>query len=359
MKKLLHVTLSFLKKFSIIILLNYGFGFSETDQTTAPLGQFFDPDNAENINKVQSGAQTAKDAKKGKDLVSQGKYKDLAADLFLKYQNSKVGLMTLIRKVQQKTSDVIQKASERVDKWRTTVPKIKSYTQKTIRYTDDTYNFAKTFEMSDLWDIDRNFSKEMEWRLKQGRRLGLSIWDFLISRIQRDDFLKGIEKILYPDYTVELNKSALHGFQYDDKPSESEKVPIFIIHECLDVLNTVQQMAEAELSPSELSPTLTKEQFDTHRIREALFDPKSGYTDQVALRQDILNKQYELSTRLSIVQDKIARLEILWGKLAVQRLESKERNTSAIAGEINKLTGVELNPDAWLLEKFGLKDQTP
>jgi len=124
-------------------------------------------------------------------------------------------------------------------------------------------------------------------------------------------------------------------------------------------LNSVQQMAEAELSPSESAPTLSEEQFDTHRIREALFDPKSGYTDQVGLRQDILNKQYEISLRRSIVQDKIARLEILWGKLAVQKLEAKERNTAAVAGEIKQLSGIGFDPDAWLMEQFGLKDVVP
>ncbi len=332
---------------------------AETDQTAAPLGTFFDPDNLENIGKVQAGAQAAQDAKKGKDLIGKGNYKDLVLEQFQKYQNSKVGLMNLIRKVQKKTFDVIQMASERVDKWRTTVPKLRAYTRRTLRYADDTYDFAKSFEMSDLWDIDRDFSKEMEWRLKQGRRLGLSILDFLSSRVQRDEFLQGLEKILFPDYSAELDKSALHGFRYEDHPSESEKVPIFIIHECLDVLNTVQQMAEAELSPSEAVPTMSQEAFDTHRIRQALFDPKSGYTDQVSLRQDILNKQYEVSLRRSIVQDKMARLEILWGKLAMQKLESKERNTAAVAGEIKQLTGIGFDPDAWIMSRFGLEDKKP
>ncbi len=202
----------------VLVCLAIHLGFAETDQTAAPLGKFFDPDNLENIGTVQTGAQAAKDAKKGKELLAKGNYKDMVLEQFEKYQNSKVGLMSLIRKVQQKTFDVIQKASERVDKWRTAVPKLRSYTRKTLRYADDSYDFAKTFEMSDLWDIDRNFSKEMEWRIKNGRRLGLSIWDFLVSRVQRDDFLKGLEGILFPDYPAELGKSALNGFQYDDQP---------------------------------------------------------------------------------------------------------------------------------------------
>ena len=201
------------------------FGLAETDQTAAPVGKFFDPDNLENIGKVQSGAQTAHDGMQAKKLYDQGKYKDMLQNAFLKYQNSKVGLMTLLSKIQKKVSAVLEKASERVDKWRTTVPKIRSYAQKTQRYMDDSYDFAKTFELSDLWDIDRNFSKEMEWRLSQGRRLGLSIWDFLISRIERKGFLEGIENILFPDYTEQLNRSALGGFVYEDEPSASEKVP--------------------------------------------------------------------------------------------------------------------------------------
>jgi hypothetical protein len=331
--------------------------WAETDQTTAPLGEFFDPDNLENIGKVQSGAQTARDAKRGKDLASQGKYKDLLQEQFLKYQNSKVGLMNIIRKVQQKTHAVISKVSQRVDKWRTTVPKLRAYTRKTLRYADDSYDFARTFEMSDLWDIDRDFSREMEWRLRQGRRLGLSIWDFLVSRIDRKGFLESLERILFPDYVDQLGRSGLYGFHYDDRPSEAEKVPLLVLHESLDVLATAQQMAEAQLSPSEAAPDLSRQAFDNRRLREALFDSKSGYVDQVALRQDILNKQYEITVKRSLVRDKVARLELLWGRLAANRLEAKERTTAAVATEIRALTGVELNPEAWILERFGLEDK--
>lgn len=345
----------------IFLLVLMGFlaraAFAETDQTTAPLGEFFDPDNVESINNVQSGAQAAKDAKKGKDLVSQGKYKDLLQEQFLKYQNSKVGLMNLIHKIQKKTNAVISKASEKVDKWRTTVPKLKAYTRKTLRYADDSYDFARTFEMSDLWDIDRDFSKEMEWRIRNGRRLGLSIWDFLVSRIDRKGFLEGVEKILFPDYMEIKGRSGLFGFHYDDRPSEAERVPLLVLHESLDVLATAQLMAESQLSPSESAPDLSRQQFENHRIREALFDARSGYTDQVALRQDIMNKQYEIAVQRSLVKDKIARLDILWGKLAAQKLENKERTTTAVANEIKALSGVELNPEAWILDRFGLEDK--
>jgi hypothetical protein len=331
----------------------------ETDQTTAPLGKFLDPDNLEAINKAQTGAQTTREAMQQKKLYDQGKYKDMAQAAFQKYQNSKVGLMATLRKVQQKTSAVLAKASQRVDKWRTTVPKIRAYARKTLRYADDSYDFAKTFEMSDLWDIDRDFSREMEWRIKHGRRLGLSIWDFLVARIERKDFLKGIEDILFPDYVKELNRHAMKGFNYTDEPSESEKVPLLVLQESLDVLGTVQQMAEAELSPSDEVPGLSRAQFLDHRIREALFDAKSGYTDQVSIRQDILNRQYEIATRRSLVRDRIARLDILWGKLAAGNLEAKERTTKVIADEIGKLSGVRIDPDAWIYSRFGLEDGMP
>ena len=333
--------------------------FAETDQTAAPIGEFFDPDNLENIGKVQSGAEAPRDAKRAKDLAGQGKYKDMALEQFQKYQNSKVGLMTLIRKIQKKTHAVISKASERVDKWRTTVPKIRSYSRRTLRYADGSYDFARTFEMSDLWDIDRDFSREMEWRLRQGRRLGLSIWDFLVSRVNREDFLKGIEGILFPDYVAVLNRSAVGGFHYVDEPSESEKVPLLVLHESLDVLNAVQRMAESQLSPSDAAPGLSRQQFDNHRIREALFDSRSGYTDQAALLQDIRNKQYEIAVQRSIVRDHMARLDVFWGRLAAQKLEAKERATAAIAGEVGTLSGVELDPAAWILERFGLEDRAP
>jgi hypothetical protein len=359
MKRLLtHVRIRIIATV-ILPLLLLGLANSETDQTTAPVGKFFDPDNLEAVNKAQTGAQTTREAMQAKKLYDAGKYKDMLQNAFQKYQNSKVGLMATLRKVQQKTSAVISKAQQRVDKWRTTVPKLRSYARQTLRFADDSYDFAKTFEMSDLWDIDRDFSRELEWRIQNGRRLGFSIWDYLVARIDRKDFLQGIEGILFPDYTQELNRHALKGFVYEDAPSESDKVPILALQESLDVLASVQQMAEVELSPSEDAPAMSQAQFLDHRLSQALFDPKSGYTDQAAVRQDILNRQYEIATKRSLLRDRSARLDLLWGKLAAQKLEAKERTTKVLADEIGKLSGVKIDPDAWIYSRFGLEDGKP
>ena len=330
----------------------------EVDQTTAPIGEFMDPDNLENISKVQGAAATAKDAKRGTDLVKEGKYKDMVTDQFSKYQNSKVGLMNIIRNVQKKAYKVITLVSNRVDKWRTTVPKIRSYTQRTLQYADDSFNFAQTFEMSDIWDIDREFSKEFEYRVKRGTRLGTSIWDFLLSRIDNRDFLAGLEQILFPDYQAEIGKSALAGFHYDDNPSKMEKVPIFVINECLNTMGVVKQISESQLSPHPDAPALTRQQYDNRRIRQALTSAASGHTDQIALRNDILNKQYETATQRAILKDKLAYLEILWGQVAAQKIERKELQTAAAARELSTLVHLELNPDTWTFEKFGL-EETP
>jgi len=331
----------------------------EVDQTSAPLGQFFDPDNLDNINKLQGAASAAKDTKKGVELAKDGKYKDVAVDAFSKYQNSKVGLMNIIQNYQKKASKIINLVSERVDKWRTTVPKIRAYAQKTLQYADDSFNFAKTFEMSDLWDIDRDFSKEMEYRLKKGQILGTSIFDFLMSRVESKPFLEGLERILNPDYQETLSKSALRGFHYDDVPSKMEKVPIFVLNECMNTMGVVKQITEGQYAPAKDAPALTQQQYDNKRIREALFDPGSGYTDQISLRQDILNKQYEIATQRAILKDKIAYLEILWGQVAAQKIEQKELMTAAATREIEHLANLDLNPDTWVFDKFGLAEPKP
>ncbi|MDQ3003696.1 MAG: hypothetical protein M3Y08_20860 [Fibrobacterota bacterium] len=351
---------SLLAYFAVALVLCLRLPYAqEVDQTSAPLGQFFDPENLDNINTLQSGASAAKDTKKGADRIKSGKYKDAATDAFSKYQNSKVGLMNIIRNYQKKAYKIINLVSARVDKWRTTVPKIRSYTQRTIQYADDSFNFAKTFEMSDLWDIDRNFSKEMEYRAKKGQVLGTSIYDFLVTRVESKPFLEGLENILFPDYTVKINKSALRGFHYTDAPSKMEKVPIFIINECLNTMGIVKAITESQLSPSPEAPALSKQQYDNKRIRDILFSPATGYTDQIALKQDIMNKQYEIATQRAILKDKIAYLELLWGQIAAQKIEQKELMTAASTREIAQLARLDLDPDTWVLEKFGLPEPTP
>src|SRR6476620_9302880 len=82
-------------------LLLMGLAIAETDQTTAPVGKFLDPDNLEAANKAQTAAQSTREAMQAKKLYDAGKYKDMLQNAFLKYQNSKVGLMATLRKVQQ------------------------------------------------------------------------------------------------------------------------------------------------------------------------------------------------------------------------------------------------------------------
>src|SRR6185369_2118806 len=91
---------------AILPLLFLALAYGETDQTTAPVGKFFDPDNLEAANKAQTAAQSTREAMQAKKLYDAGKYKDMLQNAFLKYQNSKVGLMATLRKVQQKTSAV-------------------------------------------------------------------------------------------------------------------------------------------------------------------------------------------------------------------------------------------------------------
>ncbi|HLP40337.1 MAG TPA: hypothetical protein VK465_02415 [Fibrobacteria bacterium] len=328
------------------------------EEQSAPVGQFLDPENVEQANNLAEGYTTAKTGKDAYGTIKNGKYKALATDLFSRYQNSKAGLFVQVKKYQQKIHGVISKVSQRVDRWRTTVPRLRAYKERVVHFADDSYTFARTFEMNDLWDIDRDFSREMEWRVQSGRRLGTSIWDYLIRRIAGPDFLSQLEDTFFPDFELELNKSSLHGYYYHNEHSTSEKVPIFVLNEAFSVMGMVKDLAEDQFAGLGEGRAAMRQTQDNRTLREALTADGSSYTDQLQVRQDILNKLYEVNTKRSQLKDRSAYLDLLWGRLAQQDVEARQAPTAALAKEIATLTRLELDPANFILRRYGLEEPT-
>ncbi len=329
----------------------------EHDEQSAPVGQFLDPDNVEQASKFADGYTTAKTGKDTYGNLKNGKYKTIATDLFSKYQNSKAGLFFQIKKYQGKIHKIIAKVSQRVDRWRTTVPRLRAYRERVVNFADDSYSFSRTIEARDLWDIDRNFSKEMEGRLRQGRALGTNIWDYLLNRISGPSYMMGLQNIFFPDFEAELNKSSINGFYYTNEHSSSEKIPIFVMNECFSVMGVVKDISEDQLSGLADGPAAMKQSQDNKALREALMSDQSSYTDQLQVRQDILNKLYEVNNKRSILRDRMAYLDLLWGRIAQQNVEARQSSTNSLAKEISAITKLELDPDNYVLSRYGLKEK--
>lgn len=329
------------------------------NKQSAPVGKFFDPDNLEQINNVQEGFTTAKSGKDAYGTLKNKDYKSFLTSTFSKYQNSKAGLFYQVGNFQKKMHSIISKVSARVDRWRTTVPRLRAYKERIVQFSDDSYTFARTFEVNDLWDFDRDFSREMENRIKQGRNLGSSMWDFLLSRVSDQSFAQTIQDIFFPDYEATLNKSSIGGFYYTNEHSASEKVPIFVMNEAFGVMGVVKQISEDQYHGLENGLTATQENLDMKTLRDALDADASSYTDQLQIRQDILNKLYEVTAKRSMLKDRSAYLDLLWGRLAQQDVEARVGPTAAIAREVSALTKLELDPENYVLQRYGLETPAP
>jgi hypothetical protein len=345
--------------FMMLLLVALPWAQESDDKQSAPLGKFLDPDNVEQVNKVADGYTTTKTSKDVYGNIKNKNYKAMLTNTFSKYQNSKAGLFLHIKKFQTKVHAIISKVSQRVDRWRTTVPRLRGYKESITNFADDSYTFSRSFEMKDLWDIDRNFSREMEWRVKHGHTLGTSIWDFLLSRISTPSFLQTVQDIFFPDFNVTLNRSALDGFAYTNSHSSSEKMPIFCLNEAFGVMATVKEMSEEQFSGLDKGNGAMQQSNDNQKLQQALSDDGSSYTDQLQVRQDILNKLYEVNTKRSILKDRSAYLDLLWGRLAQQDVEARQAPTAAIAREISAITKLELNPDNYVLQRYGIEDKKP
>jgi hypothetical protein len=345
------------------MLLGFFFAFAHAQENdnkqSAPVGKFFDPENLEQINKVEEGYSAAKTSKDAYGTLKNQDYKSFATSTFSKYQNSKAGLFYQVGKFQKKMHSIISKVSARVDRWRTTVPRLRAYKERIVHFADDSYTFSRTFEVSDLWDLDRDFSREMEERIKQGRTLGTSIWDYLARRVESQSFAQTLQDIFFPDYEASLNKSSIGGFYYNITHSKSEKVPIFVMNEAFGVMGVVKSISEEEFAGFQDGIGQAKQNREMQQLKEALTDNASSYTDQLQVRQDLLNKLYEVNTKRSMLKDRSAYLDLLWGRLAQQDVEARIGPTAAIAREISALTRLELDPDNYVLRRYGLENPNP
>lgn len=160
-----------LLSFSIIA----GPSVPDTTKTSAKLANLLtDPANVDKLDKAISAGVTGvvgtkvvvKAIKAGglKDFVAEqkpdlkGKWKELV----LRYKNPKVGVLPMAKLIQEDVLRVITAAADRIDMWRNTLPTIQGYQQSVIRLANNTVKVFKEFKVSDLWDIDRKWSRNME-----------------------------------------------------------------------------------------------------------------------------------------------------------------------------------------------------
>jgi len=171
-------TVSFLL---LLSALAFGGGrVSDTTHSSAKIGDILtNPDNIDKLDGIISGVATG--IAIGKHINENGgfratwgelksstpesrkeKVEQYKEGLGVKYKNSKSYFFTFVNKTRDFLLDVLNTASDRIDMWRTTLPNIKAWGASTRRLVDNTRKVYSSFKWKDLWDIDREWSRQME-----------------------------------------------------------------------------------------------------------------------------------------------------------------------------------------------------
>ncbi len=307
-----------------------------------PFMDFVDGDYIDKASDVEDGYQGVKTGKsliKSKDKVKN--VKDIGKNTVTKYQHYKGTLFNFIKKSQKKVQGYINKVRVRVNMWRTTLPTLEHFVKTSRNFMGDSYAFVKTFEISDMWDIKREWSRELDARVLKGNRIGMSIKDYFQRRWEdvKDDNEKAFTDAFAPYDRYRYSENAPDGFHFDEfNIHENNKVPSYITEESWNIIANINQLASSQMQKSVESDLLTVSEANMRKVSLTMTS-SSDYTDQLSVQQDILNKTYELSVINSQLADQIAYADNLLARLLLRDLERKEQYKKGMVDEVGMLTG--------------------
>jgi hypothetical protein len=151
---------------------------SDTTRSSAKIGDILsDPNNVDMLDNIVSGVVLTTTAVRyavsnGGLRATFGELRDNSQanlqqyreGLSVRYKNSKggMGFFNFIRTTQGFLLDILNTASDRIDMWRTTLPTLRAWGDSMARLVDNTRQVYTSFRWSDLWDIDREWSRQME-----------------------------------------------------------------------------------------------------------------------------------------------------------------------------------------------------
>lgn len=295
-----------------------------TDQASAREGELIDGQHLDQLNtaldlydkksQVEGAKKTGEDFKRMKQISASGAL-DEAEKKMISWRNSKSGLITTLTTTLNKISGVITKIGKRVDRWRTTLPKLQAYGKAVDNFYENSGNFLGSFELSDLYDLDRKWSKELETRVTLGKWFGISILDWLLNR------KNGVDKwaALLDAYHVEGSKGGAefrsvlgaHELMLKDLP-KSRQYPSRVLLSSMEAMNTIEviQGNETKCVQMDAEGNCLKTVRDQHT--EAMYGeftrPNLTLADLNKLDERIQRRRLEIARYRQLLQESKARL---------------------------------------------------
>jgi hypothetical protein len=261
------------------------------DKGSAPHGNLIN--NVKTASKVYDAvnatANTVDAAKKVKSFdPSKFDAKGMSKDTFKKakdwasaYTHAKGSLNQITRGILDKISKIINQASKRVELWRTTYPSIKRYANNVKLLADDTKNLAQSFRMSDLIDIDRKWSRHLEYNLAEFRSEYYYINNYLkkFRPKEESEFYHNSIVPIVNSSEFEYDETAKAAYALMPKPNAYRSVPRTTLEYCASSMFTLSALENQCKKPDTRDQTITAEMATFNNIDLELSNSSQSYAD--------------------------------------------------------------------------------
>lgn len=277
-------------------------------------------------NTVKDGKKVVDEVKKFKNLKDiKGTVKDKIKGTITQYKSTKWSLFKWVSDVSNRMADVMESANDRINMWRTTEPMLLNYYKSMGRVTDNTLEVFRDFELSDMIDIDREWSKKMEKQLNQDKNL---VYSFLVfsSKQFPDEYHRKRVSSMFMEYSIEDeltgNQEDLDAYmEMKDNVHQFNRIPYRTMAYATDALLSVREISQQSHKEASGDKSVTEEQYYMELVSESLQNPNATYNDIVDNGALIDTKRSEVSLQRAQLKQIITDLQSKYSRLLMRRKE--------------------------------------
>jgi len=279
--------------------------------------------------------------------------------LVSQYKSCKWSLFTWVSNVSTKMAEILEKCNDRVNMWRTTEPMLISYYKSMGKLSNNTLEIFKDFELSDVVDIDRKWSRKMEKTLAEDGEFGYSFFAFAAQHFPSDYYQTKYSTLFMP-YAVQKDLSrTTEGMQayieMKDNVCIFNQLPFQTLTYSSDALLEIREIANKAHAASNADPSVSEEEHSMEMIQTGLTTGNVTYNDVMDVNALIQAKRAEISIERTQLQQIFSELQTRYSRLKMRNTEKLAVQYEDMDNTMNKLVngGQFETIDAARMKRFG------
>jgi hypothetical protein len=310
---------------------------------------------------------TAQTVKKTWDKVSKFKnlkdWKDFGSKqltgLVTQYKSTKWSLFSWLDNVSSKMADIMAKGNDRVNMWRTTEPMLISYYNAMGKLSNNTVQVFRDFELSDLIDIDRKWSRKMEGQVMKDEQLIYSFLSFASSHFDDNYYNRKFTYMFMSDaMKKELTKTQTDMEAYLEIMNNVHpfnQIPYQTMNFSSDAMLKIREVSAQAHAGSTDDPTTSNEQEAIDKAEYSLNNQSSTYNDIMDNKAFLEAQRAKVAIQRIQLQQIFEELQTRYTRLLLRNRERMAIQYEAIDNTINRLGngGTFENLDTARVRRFG------